>query len=316
MIKLTPILLVGFIWLMIILTSSSLAREQYWADLISSVTPHLVLIACGISLLVIFYRTKIGLTLLLVSFGLAWLKLPLLSSTDVPSQPTMRVFQFNLNYYNPNIRNVYQTLSTKKSDLTVLFEVNDTNRAEFIALRDAYFDYGSDEHEGFPDGIGIISKYPILYRHKHAIFKNSVRGVIIELVIAVGDKKMRILALHPPSPRTRTLWHKRNMMLLHLSNLLVEQTDIEHTLVIGDFNTHPQSVHFPKPFNYSSCYELSGHYASWAPITIPYTLSSVLGISIDHCLVSDTLTLHNFATLPFQGSDHIALMYEVSFNNE
>lgn len=96
-----------------------------------------------------------------VSFGLAWLKLPLLSSTDVPSQPTMRVFQFNLNYLNPNIRNVYQTLSTKKSDLTVLFEVNDTNRAEFIALRDAYFDYGSDEHEGFPDGIGIISKYPI-----------------------------------------------------------------------------------------------------------------------------------------------------------
>lgn len=86
--------------------------------------------------------------------------------------------------------------------------------------------------------------------------------MIIELVIAVGDNKMRILALYPPSPRTRTVWHKRNMMLLHLSNLLVEQTDIEHTLVIGDFNIHPQWVHFPKSLNYSSCFELSGHYAS------------------------------------------------------
>ncbi|MDE3270518.1 endonuclease/exonuclease/phosphatase family protein [Pseudoalteromonas sp. G4] len=302
--------------LLVLVSNSSFASELYWLDLSSSITPQLIIFASVISFLLLCFNIKFGLLLTFISIGLLFTKVPLFSSSVSEVQPAISVFQLNLNYYNPNINKVYQTLATNRAELTVLFEVNDSHRAEFIRLRGNYFDYGSAEIEGFPDGIGIISKYPILSRQKHQIFQSSVRGVIIELMLAVGDTKVRVFALHPPSPRTQTLWHKRNMMLTQLKNLLESEAEVKHTIVLGDFNTNPHSTHFPKMTKYSSCYDNSGHYASWAPFSLPNSLFSLIGITIDHCLVSNTVKLNSFSTLPVNGSDHAALLYNLSLASE
>ncbi|WP_372766154.1 endonuclease/exonuclease/phosphatase family protein [Pseudoalteromonas sp.] len=301
---------------LVLVSNSSLASELYWLDLSSSITPQLIIFASAISFLLLCFNIKFGLLLTFISIGLLFTKVPLFSSSVSEVQPAISIFQLNLNYYNPNINKVYQILGTNRAELTVLFEVNDSHRAEFIRLRGDYFDYGSAELEGFPDGIGIISKYPILSRQKHHIFQNSVRGVIVELMLAVGEKKVRVFALHPPSPRTQTLWHKRNMMLTHLKNLLESETELKHTIVLGDFNTNPHSTHFPKMTKYSSCYDNSGHYSSWTPISLPNSLYSLIGITIDHCLLSNSAKLSSFTTLPVNGSDHAALLYNLSLASE
>lgn len=301
---------------LVLVSNSTLASELYWLDLSSSITPQMLIFAGVISFLLLCFNIKFGLLLAFISIGLVFTKVPLFSYSLSEVQPAISVFQLNLSYYNPNINKVYQTLAMNKAELTVLFEINDSHRAEFISLRGDNFDYGSAEIEGFPDGIGIISKYPILSRQKHHIFQNSVRGVIVELMLAVGGKKVRVFALHPPSPRTQTLWHKRNMMLTNLKKLLESETEVKHTIVLGDFNTNPHSIHFPKMMQYSTCYDNSGHYASWAPISLPNSLHLLLGITIDHCLLSNSVKLNSFTTLPVNGSDHAALLYNLSLASE
>ncbi|MEC8325368.1 MAG: endonuclease/exonuclease/phosphatase family protein [Pseudomonadota bacterium] len=311
MVKYLLLIIISVAFTLALVAMSSLSATYYWLDLVTSFIPHLLMLSLGLSLILIFIKPKLATSIAVITFTTLLINIPITLSFNYYNDPSITVSQLNLNYYNADIEGVYSLLGNEGSDITALFEVNDTERARFIALRGDYFDYGSAEIEGFPDGIGVITKFPILQRITHSVFENSVRGVIVELHLAVEHEKLRVFALHPPSPRNQKLWHKRNMMLLYLTNLLNQHHDIKHTLVLGDFNTGPLSQHFTRVERFNTCYQLAGHYASWSPVKLPQPLYSIFALTIDHCLLSDSLLLDTLTTQYIPGSDHAMLKYNI-----
>lgn len=296
---------------LVVVALSPLSTNIYWLDVTNSITPHLIVLCCGMVLFLICKARKLIGIVVICAFGMVLYYLMLPASLNAHHEPSITIKQLNLNYFNTHINNVYDALNANQSDITALFEVNDNDRARFIKLAGNYYDFGSAEIEGFPDGIGIISKFPIVKRITHKVFNNQPRGIIVELHLAIGHEKMRLLALHPPSPRSQHLWHQRNLMLRYLTRLLNQPHDVSHTLVLGDFNTTPYSPHFPRFNTYNACYVIAGHYASWFWTTLPPSLFKLIGLTIDHCLISDSLELSAFSTQQVPGSDHAMLKYNI-----
>ena len=115
--------------------------------------------------------------------------------------------------------------------------------------------------------------------------------------------------LHPPSPRTQSLWSQRNLVLSEVSK---EIKNLKGSwLVAGDFNTVPWSRYFIN--NKSSCFKRAGFYTTWS---LKNQLSDlkVLGLPIDHCLVSEDVSLSNVGVNSVSGSDHKLLHYELTFS--
>lgn len=313
----TLILLLSYVSLYTLMgvASTQWANHDYFLDLTNSVRMQLQLIAGLLAVAMFFSNRGIGSVVLLFTLCHGYFYFP--TATQSISDKSLHrssftVNQLNLNYYNPKIDTLFANELSPVADLTVLFEVNDTHRAKFIKLRGQHFDYGSAQIEGFPDGIGIISRYPILTRQKHTVFSDDVKGVIVELHLAVNHHLVRLFALHPPSPRNKTLWLKRNEMLEYLTFMLNKPSKFEHTLVLADFNTPPWSHHFPYQTSLNTCDDFAGYYISWQMLKLPAQINWLAGLPIDNCLISKSLTITDFNTRYQDGSDHFQLQYQVN----
>ena len=287
--------------------------QLYYFDLLRNLYIQLLVCALFTLAALMFFNKKIAT----IGFGILFIVIVFLNKSQQMTPPekpnhTLQVVQANIRYYNPTIKDVYRSLKNMNADIYVLFEVNDTTRNEFIDLRDTYFDYGSLEIEGFPDGIGIISKYPIIKRTQHQIKLGNKRAVIIELDLLVGTEVLTIIALHPPSPRSLTDWHNRNNVLARLQKLIEVEEHQTMTLVVADLNTTPWSYYFPNNPHFNSCYEQLGHYVTWLPIDYTPLYSWLVGLPIDHCLFSEGLRISELQTHVVKGSDHLSISYTVS----
>lgn len=230
-------------------------------------------------------------------------------NTTSNSLRRISVGQINLSYNNPHLEQSLKKLQDKQLDLLVFMEFSDKNRALFLDLKGQLHSYGEKPIEGFPTGIGVISKYPIIYKTQHILGQG--KSAIIELKLLVDDTLLTVFISHPPSPRSKSKWELRNHTLETLQQLVkTEVAGGGRIITMGDFNTVPWSRHFSYFNNLSSCFKQAGPYVSWSPIP----LSSWIGLPIDHCYVDSTLHIDNFSTLPFEGSDHRTLVYDVVLN--
>jgi len=178
----------------------------------------------------------------------------------------------------------------------------------FLNLADGKHMYGYDELQGFPSGIAVISKYPIIYSHLHK--SKSKSAEILELKFY--DKNINTIIhsflLHPPSPRTYDKWKVRNNTFKKLTTL-VEANNSQHTLIVGDINVSPWSFHFPKIKSFNPCYKGQGYLTSWKlKNDFPKSLISSF---IDHCFFNQGFLLNNYSHIEIKGSDHQALVYQL-----
>ena len=312
MVKYIPTIAYFCLFALLTVATTNWASQFYLFDLLSSIKFQLLILLLLLASISFLFHKRLGSICLLLTLSIGLFQYEFVNQQATQSTAQFEVSQLNLSYENSYIDELFGTRLSVLSDLTVLFEVNDNKRREFIDLRSDYFDYGSAEVEGFPDGIGVISKFPIIKRKKHVVFKNSVKGVIIELVIAFGASPLRLFVMHPPSPRNNNLWQKRNQMLQYLSFLLEQPSQIKHSLVIADFNTPPWSSNFPNITNMAACSDYTGHYTSWQGTSSTILPDWLTGIAIDNCLLSNSLTVTKFTTSKVAGSDHKLLRYKVN----
>lgn len=230
------------------------------------------------------------------------------------ASPYLSVAQANLRYYNPMLPEALSTLSQLDADLYLLFEVNQNKKAQFIDFAKDYYRFGDADIDGFPSGMGIVSKYPILNVKKHPVLNQ--KGIVLSFTIQTPTQPLQVLMMHPPSARSVDKWQHRNMILGN-AGLLVEQLTHSNGLVLvaGDFNTTPWSAHFPTHHSLSACYEQSGYFTSWHPHTKLQDLGWFAGIAIDHCLLSQPLELAWLETIRLAGSDHLGLFYDISMKS-
>lgn len=227
---------------------------------------------------------------------------------EIQKSKSYQFIQANLSYYNKHIEKFFDETKSLNSDFIFIFEYSDRNREKFLQFANGNYMYGYDELQGFPSGIGVISKYPIIYSHLHK--SKSKSAEILELKFY--DKNINTIIhsflLHPPSPRSNAKWNDRNNTLKKLTTL-VEANNSQFTLIAGDINISPWSFNFPKIKNFTPCYQGQGYLTSWK-LQNDFPKSLITSF-IDHCFYNQGFSLKDYKHMKIKGSDHQALVYQL-----
>ncbi len=194
----------------------------------------------------------------------------------------------NVNVSNRSTDKLREWIDNKKPDVLVLSEVSHLFAGELKQLE------GYRHQALFPDsspfGIGILAKYPL----SDVVIKCTRNEIPhIEALVDWNGKIIRVIAFHPMPPLSPGFHVERNQTLATLT----QHTEFP-TIIAGDFNATPWSSAFNGPTN-NGFRRATGLFPSW-----PTLAQGVMGIPIDHVLVSDHWKVLKSLSSQDIGSDH------------
>ncbi len=222
----------------------------------------------------------------------------------------LKVLQYNLYYTNPDLTPFLNYLTKTDIDLVVLQETSPWHGERFMTLINNYpYQFGGAPTLGYPSGQMIISKQPLNLRAQ-----NTPAGhyMISGIWQSSEERPVSLYTAHPPSPRTKQLWHERNALIGSLERL-ADYSPYADTLIIGDFNLSANTKRFNTIYNDYHTAPMQSWPRELKGISIP----SFTRIAIDHLWIknaeSPSLSICKREVLPqFSGSDHSAVITYLS----
>lgn len=221
------------------------------------------------------------------------------------------VLQYNVFYENPDSNELVTYLLNHAADLVVLQEVSPPLGDKMQSLNDLYpYIYGGQQGVGYPSGQMILSRYPL---NDSSVFLTPDGQSIIRTTWQAGQQQaITIFAAHPPSPRSKELWYRRNALIKTIESLN-RQYPKDEVLVIGDFNLSSRSLRFTKLFLGFQ----TAPVASWPNWTQLFPTPSSSMIAIDHLWFKSASGLRRICqrerlSKP-QGSDHSMIRTTIGY---
>jgi len=205
----------------------------------------------------------------------------------------------NLNFANVDTDAFIALVRDEQPDIVVVLEVTHAWSDALAALAEAYpARYVVPREDAF--GIGILARVPFT-----AIEAIDLRGApAIDAGLALRDgTRLRLVATHLRPPVSRAWASERNAQLTALADVI--GTAQAPTVVTGDFNITPYSPIFADWLDTTGLEDAQrgrGFAVTW-PAGLP-----VLGVPIDHCLVSEHVIASAMRRSGAFGSDHFAIM--------
>jgi len=229
-------------------------------------------------------------------------KKPLSSSLSGSSKLTFMVSNVltSNNYYDEVIKS-YKKVNP---DFLVILEI-DKNWDEHLEVLEGIYPYRKRVPRRDNFGIALFSKYPF---NKVEIKKlaNNMPPLIMANV-EVASKEISIIGVHPVPPASAAYFNERNKFFRLLS-LLVHEIK-EPTVVFGDLNTTMWSYSFREFIKTSSLIDTRkdfGLIPTW-----PNHLRAFY-IPLEHILISSQWQRVDLYSKKVKGSDHLALVAELS----
>jgi len=144
-------------------------------------------------------------------------------------------------------------------------------------------------------GIALFSRYRLMEAKEVDLLGASA----VDARLVIAGKAFRLVGVHLSTPVTREMTALRQGQLEAIAALIRDAR--EPVVVVGDFNLTPYSPYFVKFLEQTGLRDaLAGNGPS---ITWP-TFFPILGIPIDHCLVSADWDVVGYERGPAFGSDH------------
>lgn len=256
-----------------------------------------------------FYLAGLVLALVLLMFGrsrwlMAAILLPLPWLTATPAAltredrgDTLVAAAANVQFDNELPDRLMQWVGTTRPDVLAILEISD-RFAQELAHDDAY-PYRLVHPREDPFGIALLSRHPIL---RHQLVSEENAPPRIEAVIDWNGTEVTVVALHPMPPISAADHGRRNRLLADLAARYADRP----TLIVGDFNATPWSSAFQTPGHRS--FTLAGGLRP----TWPASLRGLIGLPIDHVMVSHHWSVSDHAIGPDVGSDHLPILAAVS----
>ncbi|MBN1239282.1 MAG: endonuclease/exonuclease/phosphatase family protein [Gammaproteobacteria bacterium] len=148
-------------------------------------------------------------------------------------------------------------------------------------------------------GIALLSRHPLIEADPLELETTPA----IDARIDGPQGAFRLIGVHLRPPTGPALAAERNRQLAQLAEL--RRSIDEPLAVVGDFNVTPYSPHMADWLLETGLRDARGGRGpgfSW-PTFLP-----ILGIPIDHCIVSPEFTVVGFERLPRFGSDHYPVL--------
>lgn len=220
-----------------------------------------------------------------------------------------RIFQFNMKYDESNLNLLANFLIKQKYDFVALHEVSPIARQSLLDKLTPYYPYfisGINQQLSLETDQLILSTHA-LKNTKYQTYDGS--SYLISMQWKLANELVKVMVLHPPSPRTEQLWLKRNQTLYQLQRM-IHQSIADRILIIGDFNISNHSARL-KPITKNL---ISKHLNSWPnhsfiPQVFGYTIDQVW-LSLPGSVCSKSI----INTLDY--SDHYAIETKISWSDK
>jgi endonuclease/exonuclease/phosphatase (EEP) superfamily protein YafD len=225
---------------------------------------------------------------------------PYLPLTDAGATgaPTLSVLAVNVRASNSEHAGLLASIAQTDPDVVLVVEFTE-RWGEHLASLAAEYPYEIRRPEPNPFGIALFSRYPL----EPASELTLARTVAIDARVAAPRGSVRVVGVHLTPPMSRAWAHERNTQLTALAAHIA---GIDEPLaVLGDFNISPYSPYFTEWVTATGLHD--ARLGRLPGFTWP-TFFPLLGIPIDHCLVSDGLTVAQYERLPAFGSDHYPVL--------
>ena len=215
----------------------------------------------------------------------------------------VRVAAANLFWRSEEHAAVREWARRSGSDLLVFVEVSDLWARELEPLQDRW-PHALRVLKPGHSGTLVLSRWPL--RQTGVVSEHS-RGTPDPIVeVAMPGRPWRLLPIHANWPMGRRASAFRASDLQGLASVAAQRD--RPLLAIGDFNLSPLSPHFTALLRDGRLQSASagrGWQPTW-PVFLP-----MMGIQIDHALVSPDIVVNSFRVSALKGSDHRPIVVDL-----
>lgn len=246
-------------------------------------------------------HSRWSIVCLLLGGSLAATLVPFIGNGGLPSKDAYRLLSMNVLRRNQQKDKVVDYILRQDPDFVVLQETDATWIHSISKGLGDKWPYRESVPQDDNFGIAIYSKIP-WSSCETLTFSEQIPNPSISVHFELDDgKRLRVIGTHPVPPMKDRYWRARNESLQNLAND-VASGQAERTIVAGDLNCSPWSVHFSDLLNESgltNCARGNGLGISWMPFHI-----KLLGLPIDHVLAGERIEILRRVIGPDLGSDH------------
>lgn len=233
--------------------------------------------------------------IVLLAAPLPWLTASPPAPAGERTADALVVASANIQYRNPEARALVEWLRAEKVDVAVVLEVAPVHVRELASMAD-YPHRRIVPDEG-PFGIAVLSRHPLA---EVKVIEGAAGIPRIETVVQLPRGRVRVTALHPMPPLRTEDHFARNRTLRTLAEATAASK--EPAILAGDLNATPWSSAF------AGLADRGLRRASGLAPTWPAAAVGLMGIPIDHVLVSRQWRVVASSTGPNLGSDHLPVL--------
>ncbi|HET7130803.1 MAG TPA: endonuclease/exonuclease/phosphatase family protein [Gammaproteobacteria bacterium] len=216
--------------------------------------------------------------------------------------PTVKVLTVNLLFDNHSTERLFASIRDESPDVIVFVEFTPKWATLVRPLHEAYPNRLEIPFER-STGVAVFSRLPL---DSARMLPLGVQPAI-EARVRLDDRSFTLIGVHLRSPTSGWRAGQRNWQYELLARRRAQITG--PLLVTGDFNTTPYSPYFTDWLERTGLNDTrAGRGLTWSwPTFLP-----LLGIPIDHCVVSDDFRVIAERRLPAFGSDHFPIVTELA----
>lgn len=215
----------------------------------------------------------------------------------------IKILFMNVLTSNKNYDKAIRYIEEANPDILALEEI-DQHWVDALAPVLKKFSYQKFVARNDNFGLGLFSKLPL--DHIEMLYgKTGLPSILAHL--SVKGQRVDLLLTHPVAPFTHRLFYWRNVQLSELIELRPQWS--EHLVVFGDLNTTSWShafKNFTARMGLKDSQKGFGIQLTW-PVMMP-----MIGMTIDHCLISHSIIVLCRKLGPDIGSDHYPVYVELA----
>lgn len=207
-----------------------------------------------------------------------------------------KIFSINAYKDNRSPKELETIIQAANPDILLIMEMTeDLHKALAGTLQNYRYVLASNVRDGFK--ICLFSKHPL--SDEKVSYHGPDDTPLLHASTQINGKTFRLFSAHP-KPALNAQWYKdRHTYFQEIEQIISnENTPV---IVMGDFNSVPWEGHFSRFLentNLKSTVEGCGYKVTW-PVFFP-----ILGIPMDHILISKGVEYFDLSVGPYVGSDH------------
>ncbi len=218
----------------------------------------------------------------------------------------LRVVLANVLYHNRNHTSFVALVEKENPHIFIVQELTESCLAALEPLKRSY-PYIISKTEEYGGGIAVFSKFPFEDSGIISLGFEYRQSIFVKFLF--NKKNVTLFTFHPQAPLRAFHFDYRNQQLAKATEI-IKRLDTPK-IVVGDLNTTIWSPFFKrllKETNLANARQGFGLLPTFPVWKFPVKF---LMLPIDHCLVSEAISVKEIRTGGFLGSDHLPVIVDL-----